>query len=163
MDKAESSDEQSFHSASLVTGGAVAPASGLTSSARAGLWCRTPWEWISVSTDFQVRLATPDDEAAVDRLLAASYPRLSAGAYEAQAFARALPFMTKANRRLLASGSYFVAQVSAGPPRVRESAGFPSPPVGGVRKSCLVGAGGWTRERPGTAEVEDHLGHIRHF
>jgi predicted N-acetyltransferase YhbS len=95
-----------------------------------------------MNPDFQVRLATPDDEAAVDRVLAASYPRLSADAYEARALARALPLMTKSNPRLLASGSYFVAQTATG---------------------LLVGAGGWTRERPGTAEVEDRLAHIRHF
>ncbi|MDQ0469749.1 GNAT family N-acetyltransferase [Labrys wisconsinensis] len=89
-----------------------------------------------------VRVARPDDEAAVDRLLAASFPRLSAKAYAPTELARALPVMTKANPRLLASGSYFVAEALDG---------------------LLVGAGGWTRERPGTGEIEDGLAHVRHF
>jgi N-acetylglutamate synthase-like GNAT family acetyltransferase len=91
---------------------------------------------------YEVRVARPEDAEAVTRLLEASYPELLPSAYDAQFLERALKLITRANPKLLSSGTYYVAENADG---------------------LLVGCGGWTRERPGTAEVEPHLGHIRHF
>jgi predicted N-acetyltransferase YhbS len=91
---------------------------------------------------FVTRIATPDDAAAVSALLEASYPALMAGAYDAAQLAPALEVMTKASLPLLASGTYALAK---------------------ARDGSLIGCGGWTRERPGTDEVEAGIGHIRHF
>jgi len=89
-----------------------------------------------------LRTATPDDEREVTQLLTASYPVLMKGAYEEAVLERALPLMTKANPTLLASGTFYLAETLDGE---------------------VVGCGGWTKERPGSDEIEDGLAHIRHF
>ncbi len=89
-----------------------------------------------------VRAATPADAAGVAAVLEASYPRLMAAAYAPELLARALPLMVRPNPALLASGTYYVAEMDYG---------------------AVVGCGGWTRERPGCREVEPGLAHIRHF
>ncbi|MET0605250.1 MAG: GNAT family N-acetyltransferase [Beijerinckiaceae bacterium] len=89
-----------------------------------------------------LRVTTTDDAASVSAVLAASYPALLASAYDPDVLGRALPLMTKANPKLLASGTYYLAEAVAG---------------------VAVGCGGWTRERPGSGEIENGLGHIRHF
>jgi GNAT superfamily N-acetyltransferase len=94
-----------------------------------------------MSATVSIRAATPDDAAAVTAVLRASYPRLMAAAYDAGLLARTLPAITKANPRLLASGTYHLAEAGGGP----------------------VGCGGWSFERPGAAEVEPGVGHLRHF
>ena len=95
------------------------------------------------TTGYSVRAAGPDDSAAVTALLQASYPALMTPAYGDEAdLVSALELMTRANEGLLRSGTYYVAQSDDG---------------------TLVGCGGWTRERPGTARVEPGLGHLRHF
>jgi predicted N-acetyltransferase YhbS len=91
---------------------------------------------------FIVRPAQPHDREGVDALLARSYPPLLAPGYDAELLAATLPAMTRAQPKLLACATWFVA--------VRES-------------GEVVGCGGWTRERPGTGEVEPGLGHVRHF
>jgi N-acetylglutamate synthase-like GNAT family acetyltransferase len=88
------------------------------------------------------RVATPDDLAAVDALLAASYPTLMATAYDEAVLAPALRRVARANPSLLASGSYYVVEAASGQ---------------------VIGCGGWTRERPGTTSVEAGVAHIRHF
>ena len=88
-----------------------------------------------------VRVARPDDAAPVERVLQASYPALMAAAYEVALLARALPVMTRASPRLLASGTYFVAELDG----------------------AIVGCGGWSHEKPGSSSVEPGIGHIRHF
>ena len=50
--------------------------------------------------------------------------------------------MTVAQPQLLESGTYYVAESSEG---------------------RIIGCGGWTRERPGTSEIRESVGHIRHF
>ena len=92
--------------------------------------------------EFSVRVARPEDLKPVDELLKVSYPALMASAYDPEVLAPALKLMTRANPTLLVSGTYYVAEDPAG---------------------LVVGCGGWTRERPGTAAVEGALGHIRHF
>ena len=95
-----------------------------------------------MGSDYEVRVARPDDAAAVDRLLQASYPKLMAASYDEESLAPALRLMTTANRSLLVSGTYYVAEASPG---------------------FLVGCGGWTLERPGTRTIEPRIGHLRHF
>lgn len=88
-----------------------------------------------------VRVAGPEDEESLSALIAAAYRTLDRSAYDPTELTAALPAMSKANPKLLASGTYFVAAVD------------------GVAAAC----GGWTREKPGTGEVEDGVAHIRHF
>ena len=92
--------------------------------------------------DFTLRVATPADEAGVTALLEASYPPLMRPSYDQAVLAPALVLMTQASAVLLASGTYHLAKLADG---------------------RLVGCGGWTRERPGSGEVEPGLAHIRHF
>jgi N-acetylglutamate synthase-like GNAT family acetyltransferase len=89
-----------------------------------------------------VRLSAPSDAEPVSALLAASYSTLLASHYEKAVLERALPFMTKANPTLLASGAFYVAQSSHGE---------------------LIGCGGWSLEHPGTAKIVRGEAHIRHF
>ena len=89
-----------------------------------------------------LRLAKPADAAAVSSLLEASYRTLFAPDYAPDVLARALPLMTRANEKLLASGTFFVVE---GP------------------GSQIVGCGGWSKELPGTGAISPGLAHIRHF
>lgn len=88
-----------------------------------------------------IRLALPGDHDLVTGILATAYMKLDDGSYDRDRLAAALPLMTKANPRLLASGSYFIA-TAAGEP---------------------AGCGGWTVEAPGTGTIAPGVGHIRHF
>jgi GNAT superfamily N-acetyltransferase len=92
--------------------------------------------------EYSLRIAAPTDEEAVDALLRASYPKLMSAIYDPDVLAAALPMFTKANPSLLSAGTYYLAE---------------------SREHAVIGCGGWTRERPGTGEVEPGLGHIRHF
>jgi len=91
---------------------------------------------------YVIRLATPGDASAVTALLEASYPKLFAAGYDPKILATALPRMTKANPRLLASGGFFLAE---------------------SEDRQIVGCGGWSKERPGTNETREGEAHIRHF
>lgn len=64
-----------------------------------------------------------------------------AGAYDEGLLARALPLMTRANPKLLASGTYYIAEI----------------------EGEAVGCGGWTHEEPGSGLVVSGSAHIRHF
>jgi GNAT superfamily N-acetyltransferase len=88
-----------------------------------------------------IRVATPVDAAAVAHVLVNSYPTLMAAAYDPALLARALPLITRAHPRLLAGGSYYLAEADG----------------------HAAGCGGWSWERPGETEVETGLAHIRHF
>jgi N-acetylglutamate synthase-like GNAT family acetyltransferase len=94
------------------------------------------------STHFLIRMAGPADADAISALLVASYSRLLPARYDSDTLSRALPFMTRANPTLLASGTYYVSETEAGD---------------------LVGCGGWTRARPGGGEIIEGEVHIRHF
>lgn len=89
-----------------------------------------------------VRKSSARDIVAVTGLLQASYPVLMKEAYESAELDPALKLMTRANPKLLSSGTYYVAESTDG---------------------SVVGCGGWTREHPGDDAVEAALGHIRHF
>ena len=93
------------------------------------------------SDPLTIRVATPRDSEAVGALLRESYPVLMRPAY-GEALSAVLDVMVRANPELLASGSYYVAENEHG---------------------CVVGAGGWTRERPGDGAVEPAHAHLRHF
>jgi N-acetylglutamate synthase-like GNAT family acetyltransferase len=92
--------------------------------------------------EFTVKVATAQDEVVVSSLLEASYTDLLRSHYAAELLAAALPLMTKANPRLLASGTYYIANTASG---------------------LTIGCGGWTQEQPGTGETANGLAHIRHF
>lgn len=88
-----------------------------------------------------IRIARPEDEAVLSALIAASYATLEDDRYDLSQLAKAQELMSKANPKLLASGTYFIAEID------------------GVAGAC----GGWTFEKPGSDEVEDGVAHIRHF
>jgi GNAT superfamily N-acetyltransferase len=75
-----------------------------------------------------IRRATLADLAAVDELLAASYPRLLAGDYPPSVIVTALPILSRAQPRLVGSGRYYVVETDDG---------------------AVVGAGGWSGGRSG--------------
>ena len=64
-----------------------------------------------------------------------------ATSYDAKLLRLATPIITQANPKLLASGTYHVAEADG----------------------VIVGCGGWTPERPGTTEKQPGVGHVRHF
>ena len=87
-----------------------------------------------------MRTATPGDLAAVDRLLARSYPALLRADYPPSVMVLAMPRIARARPELLASGTYHVV----------ESGG------------AIVAAGGWTRAAPVAGEGGAEIGHVRH-
>ena len=89
-----------------------------------------------------VRTATPTDADAVTILLETSYAHLLVNRYDSNTLDLALPYMVKANPTLLASGTYYVAEIESG---------------------ALVGCGGWTPEVPGSGYIVEGEAHIRHF
>ena len=87
-----------------------------------------------------IRPATLDDDTAASRVLAAAYSTLLKPDYDAETLARIVPLISKAKPELLASGTWFVAE------------------IGGKVVAC----GGWTPDKPGSGTVVPGLGHIRH-
>ena len=88
-----------------------------------------------------IRQATPVDLAGIDALLGRSYPALLKGSYPPSLLVTAIPLISKAQPRLLASGTFFVV----------------------TDQDEIVGAGGWTRAMPGTgARGKAGIGNIRH-
>jgi N-acetylglutamate synthase-like GNAT family acetyltransferase len=95
---------------------------------------------------FTIRVANRKDEAAVTNLLRESYGVLMADAYDPALLLRVLPIITRANMRLLNSGTYYLALD-------RET-------------EAVIGCGGWNLEAPGKngcASTRPGIGHIRHF
>lgn len=89
-----------------------------------------------------LRAALPSDGLAIESVLLAAYSELLKDAYSESLLVIALPALTKASPSLLASGTFYLAENVRG---------------------RLVGCGGWTHQRPGTAETEEGIAHIRHF
>ena len=87
-----------------------------------------------------IRAATADDQEMLSELIAASYATLK-GSYDPHGLDAALPHISTANPKLLASGTYYIAEIDG----------------------VAVGCGGWTVEKPGSSEVVEGVGHIRHF
>ncbi|MEM1273243.1 MAG: GNAT family N-acetyltransferase [Pseudomonadota bacterium] len=89
-----------------------------------------------------IRTARPGDLAIVDALIAASYPALLKPDYPPSVLVTALPLISRAQPRLLASGTYFVAVDETG---------------------RALAAGGWSHSAPQGGVGPRDLGHIRHF
>lgn len=89
---------------------------------------------------FSLRPATKQDIAAVDAVLARSYPRLLKGDYAPSMLVMALPMISRAQPELVTCGTYFVVE----------------------EDGVLRGAGGWTPAAPGQGGTTRGVGHIRH-
>lgn len=87
-----------------------------------------------------IRVAARADIAAVDALLARSYPALLKADYPPSVLVTALPLISRAQPGLVTCGTYYVGD------------------AGGK----IVCAGGWTRAAPGQGGGDAGLGHIRH-
>src|SRR5215469_3802878 len=87
-----------------------------------------------------VRVARSEDFDALGSLLLASYSKLLAAHYASDLLEIALPFVTRANPTLLASGTYYVAESG----------------------DVLVGCGGWSMVRPGSGETVQGEAYVRH-
>ncbi|MEO1540888.1 MAG: GNAT family N-acetyltransferase [Pseudomonadota bacterium] len=88
-----------------------------------------------------IRRATPDDAEAVGALYRASYPEGFKSAYDVRTCEVFLPILVKPSNLLLRSGRFYVLE----------------------REGGQVACGGWSVEDPGTGEVEEGVGHIRHL
>ena len=88
-----------------------------------------------------VRPANPGDLAELDRLFAESYPALLKHDYPPSVLVTAIPLISRANPRLLASGTYFLVCGNDG---------------------VILGAGGWTRAGPKGFKARTDVGNIRH-
>lgn len=82
-----------------------------------------------------IRPTTKADLAAVDALLARSYPKLLKADYPPSVLVTVLPVIARAQPKLLSCGTYYVVE----------------------EEGQVLGAGGWTRDRK-----DPELGHIRH-
>lgn len=91
---------------------------------------------------FRIRVARTEDACELGELFRTSYSTLLKQSYGAAELDAALPALSKPNPVLLASGTFYLAHSQDGQ---------------------LMGAGGWSVERPGTGDVVPHLAHIRHF
>lgn len=90
---------------------------------------------------FLIRTAVASDIDAVDALFARSYPKLLKDAYPPSVFVTAIPLISRAQPRLLTSGSYFLV----------------------MKGDVLVAAGGWTRAVPGGGRSANQtIAHVRH-
>ena len=87
-----------------------------------------------------IRPSTPADLAAIDALLARSYPVLLKPDYPPSVLVTALPLIARANPALVGSGRYFVA----------DEAG------------AILAAGGWSSGDPTGGAARPGLAHIRH-
>lgn len=87
-----------------------------------------------------IRPATPDDREMLDGLIAAAYAMLGDG-YDARQLAAAMPAMSTPNPKLLACGTYYVAEWDGEP----------------------AACGGWTPDKPGSGEIVEGVAYIRHF
>jgi len=87
-----------------------------------------------------VRMAVRADIAAVDALLARSFPRLLKPDYPPSVLVTALPRISRAQPGLVTCGTYYVV----------EEAGQ------------IIGAGAWTRAVPGGGKAQQGLGNVRH-
>lgn len=88
-----------------------------------------------------LRVATPGDEEALTALIGAAYGALDRRAYGSGLLEAALPLMSRANPKLLVSGTYYVSEIAGEP----------------------VGCGGWSFQAPGTGDTTEGVAHIRHF
>ena len=91
--------------------------------------------------DLTVRVAKAADLDALDRLFTRAYPALLRADYPRTLLNDVLPFIARANPRLLTSGSYYLATNARGQ---------------------LLGAGGWTWIGPQGGAGPLDMAHVRH-
>jgi GNAT superfamily N-acetyltransferase len=87
-----------------------------------------------------IRTATRADIAAIDALLARSYPRLLKADYPPSVLVTAIPRISRAQPGLVTSGTYYVA----------------------VDDARIVGAGGWTATAPAGGGILPGRANVRH-
>jgi GNAT superfamily N-acetyltransferase len=92
-------------------------------------------------SNIEIRAATPADSEVLSTLIFASYSTLYQGWYPDDALHAALPLMSQANPRLLASGTYYVAALAGE----------------------IAGCGGWSAKPPEGGEAVAGIAYIRHF
>jgi len=83
----------------------------------------------------QIRNSTIDDFAAVEAILARSYPKLLSADYAPSVLVTALPLISRAQPKLLSGGTYYVA----------------------VENGRVLAAGGWSLDR-----MDLNTGYVRH-
>jgi N-acetylglutamate synthase-like GNAT family acetyltransferase len=88
----------------------------------------------------KVRPTVAADLEAVSRVLTASYSTLLAADYLPETLAFIVPLISRAKSDLVSSGTYFAVE----------------------ENGYMIAVGGWTKTRPGTNELIEGLGHIRH-
>lgn len=91
--------------------------------------------------DFTIRTATSADLAAVDAVFARAYPVLLKPDYPPSVLVTALPIISRAQPKLLASGTFYLAEI----------------------EGRIIGAGGWTQGAPGGAKEGARVAHVRHL
>ena len=87
-----------------------------------------------------LRPTVESDLEGVSRVLGASYSVLLKPDYPADVLSVIVPLISRAKPELLASGTYFCVE----------------------QRQDIIAVGGWTKTRPGTNEIVEGLGHIRH-
>jgi len=94
--------------------------------------------------DFIIRPTTQEDTAAVDALLARTYPMLLKPDYPSDILDQALPIIIQARPELMTCGTYYVAQSEDGQ---------------------IIGAGGWTpsRTRQGWGDIRHVVTDLDHL
>lgn len=96
---------------------------------------------------FEISIASMDDYEELSELFSASYPALmkktdTNGGYAEEELSAALPLITKPNKQLLSSNTFYVLR---------------------DKENKIMACGGWTAERPGDGNIETNIAHIRHF
>ncbi|NKX44385.1 GNAT family N-acetyltransferase [Roseicyclus persicicus] len=94
-----------------------------------------------MADEITIRPTHAHDLAAVDALLAASYPSILKRDYAPSVLVTALPIISRANPALLRSGSYYMAEDGDG---------------------RALAAGGWSRGAPQGGAGRPEIGHVRH-
>jgi N-acetylglutamate synthase-like GNAT family acetyltransferase len=94
----------------------------------------------ALQASLRIRPATSADIAAIDRLLAASYPALLKADYPPSVIVAAVPLISRAQPALVTCGTYFVAECDG----------------------IIAAAGGWTNGAPKGGLIRPGRGHIRH-
>jgi GNAT superfamily N-acetyltransferase len=92
------------------------------------------------SPTLTLRRTTPADLAALDLLFSRSYPALLKADYPPSTLVMALPLISRAQPRLVGSGSYWCAQA----------------------EGTIVAAGGWSWAGPQGGASPTHMAHVRH-
>ncbi len=93
-------------------------------------------------TNFEIRPTDRSDAQELNALYLKSFGVLLKPDYPAEMLEAVLPLLSRANTELIDSGTYYVAANDSGQ---------------------FKGAGGWSRETPGSGEVVPGHIHLRHF